>query len=710
MKKYSIVLKTGTRKSKLALIQSDNSCRFIEDLFPFLKFELIKYYTPGDRDKVTDLKTSSDDFFSKDLDESVLNNQIDCAIHSAKDLSYPVKDGLDWFWLPQREDPRDIIICSAPISKDNPVIGVSSERREKYALERWPNAELKPIRGNIEERIKQLDDGGYDVLIMAAAALNRLTLQHRISEYISLDDLPPPEGQGYIAVTFKKNNVIFNNIRKYFIKSVTFAGAGPGNPDLVTIGTLKALRNCTICLYDSLISIKLLEYLPKTAKAVFVGKRCGAHSIKQNQITQLIGDYSRQGHKVVRLKGGDPGIFGRLTEETEILNELELPYRVIPGISSINCATSATGLLLTRRDIARGFSVATCRQKNSKHFVPINKNELNEFTKIFLMSISFIPELTEHLIRTGLTKETPVSVVFNAGCVDEKIICSGLGKIVSDLKNIDKTRPGIIIVGKNSEKKYLFKNNGALSSQRILLTCSENIIEKAAERVLDYGGIPLLFSMIKLQPNLDIIPLLSTTIHSYDWLIITSPGSVYSLINILSKNYIDIRNIPKIIVCGKGTSDELKKYHIIADAVAENDFGSKGLLNIVERFVPHTSKILRLRSNLASKTITDTLLKKGYDINEIELYETINIKHDSIPFFDSVVFASSSAVHGFVKNFGIKKLMNKTAVVFGKPTEKALLSYTTNCTVIVNSSSTIKACIDLLSRQRIENCINTIYL
>ena len=315
MKKYSIVLKTGTRKSNLALIQSDNSCRFIENLFPFLKFELIKYFTPGDRDKITDLKTSSDDFFSKDLDESVLNNRIDCAIHSAKDLSYPVKDGLDWFWLPHREDSRDVIICTTPIPKNNPVVGVSSERRGKYALERWPNAELKPIRGNIEERIKQLDDGNYDVLVMAAAALNRLSLQDRISEYISPDDLPPPEGQGFIAVTFKKDNVLFNEIRKYFVKPVTFAGAGPGNPDLVSVGTAKALKKCTICLYDSLIPIKLLEYLPKTAKAVFVGKRNGAHSIKQNQITQLISDYSRQGAKVVRLKGGDPGIFGRLAKK-----------------------------------------------------------------------------------------------------------------------------------------------------------------------------------------------------------------------------------------------------------------------------------------------------------------------------------------------------------------------------------------------------------
>ena len=728
MKKYPIALKTGTRNSNLAVIQSHNACRCIERLFPFLKFELAEFSTPGDRDKITDLQTSSDDFFSKDLDDAILNNQIACAVHSAKDLPYPMKDGLDWFWLPWKEDARDVIVGNG---NNNPIIGVSSERREKYSLKRWPKAVIKPIRGNIEERLQQLDNGSYDILIMAAAALKRLNLQHRISEYIPVipktkwfsetykinedkisqitqkqkylqyNDITPPEGQGYIAVTFKANNRLFQNIRKYFVKPVVFAGAGPGNPELISIGAVKALSNCEICLYDSLISKKLLDYLPASAKSVFVGKRNGYHSIKQHQINQLISDYSRQGKKVVRLKGGDPGIFGRLTEETDILNKLELPYRIIPGISSINTAASTSGLLLTRRDVSRGFTVATCRLKNSKAFVPVSKEETNSLTKVFLMSVSFIPELTESLIETGAPKQTPISVIFNAGCIDEKIICSTLDKIVATLENIDKSGPGIILVGESSDKKYLFKNNGALSGHRVLLTCSENIIEKAAERVLDYGGIPILKPMIKLQTNHNIGSLLGSTINQYDWLIITSPGSVNCFMDIISKHSIDIRTIPKIIVCGKGTAEELGKYNLIADAVAKENYGTKGLLEIFDKNISLKSKVLRLKSNISSNTITETLLKKGYDIKETDLYETVGISYNSVWSFDSVVFASSSAVNGFIKNFGIDKLINKTVVVFGKPTEETLKNYNPDCTILVNSSSTITGCIDLISLNHI---------
>jgi len=705
MKKSSIVLKAGTRSSTLALIQSDQNRKRLENLFQFLTIDLVKFESPGDRDKIAELQTSSPDFFTKDLDNAVLENNIDCAIHSAKDLPYPVKQGLDWFWLPWMEDPRDVIIVRKGYDTNSPVIGVSSERRERYSVKRWPNAILKSIRGNIEERIKQLDDGLYDILIMAGAAINRLNLQHRILESIPPEEITPPEGQGFIALTFKENNPLFQNIRKYFSHSVVFAGAGPGSPDLASIGTLTALKNCDICLYDALLPIELLKFLPKSAKKVFVGKRNDKHSIKQPEITQLIVNLARQGKKVVRLKGGDPGIFGRLTEETDMLNMLNLPYRVIPGISSINAAATTTGLLLTRRNISRGFSVATCRQKNSKSFIPINTEELNEFTKVFLMSISFISELTEYLISTGIEKHTHISVIFNAGCVEQNIMCSTLSNIEKKLKNIDTSDPGLIIIGKNADKKYLFRHNGALSGHKILLTCSENITEKAATRVIDLGGIPICKPMISLNANSKVGSVLKKTIHKYDWIIITSPGSVRYFMEIISNESIDIRNIPKIMVCGTGTFEEFKKYNIIADAVAKNNYGSKGILDIIDEYFTKHSKILRLKSNLASTEITDTLSTNGYEINEMELYKNDEIKYYSVPLFDYVVFASSSAINTFINNFGSDKLANKTIVVFGKPTEKTLKSYNIKCTLIVNTSSTITGCIDLLALYNVKNMI-----
>ena len=170
MKDLEKALLTGARDSKLSLAQSRQNIARLKKIVPELTFELIPMSSPGDRDRQTDLRVSDPDFFSRDLDDAVLNKEIDCALHSAKDLPPVLRKGLDLLYLPWMEDQRDVLIY--PIDKtviDAPRIGVSSERREIYSLKKFPNGQLLNIRGNIENRIEQLDDGKYDVLIMAAA-------------------------------------------------------------------------------------------------------------------------------------------------------------------------------------------------------------------------------------------------------------------------------------------------------------------------------------------------------------------------------------------------------------------------------------------------------------------------------------------------------------------------------------------------------------
>ncbi len=227
------VLKAGTRSSKLAIIQAKNAISQLQCWYSDLKINIIPFSSPGDRDKTTDLRNSPSDFFTRDLDEAIRDGKIDFAIHSAKDLPEPMPEWLDWFWLPYNEDQRDCIVL--PIGKsladmpNNPVIGISSERRAEYCRRRFPSATQKAIRGTIEERLQQLDSGSFDAIIMASAALIRLGLSNRITEYIPLTDLPPPAGQGFLAITFKKDDALFQKIRTLFVKPVAFAGAGAGD-------------------------------------------------------------------------------------------------------------------------------------------------------------------------------------------------------------------------------------------------------------------------------------------------------------------------------------------------------------------------------------------------------------------------------------------------------------------------------------------------
>ena len=164
----------------------------------------------GDRDRVTDLRRSPPDFFTRELDDALLEGDIDLAVHSAKDLPDELREGLFAAWLPDREDPRDALVLRPGERIEElpsaPVIGVSSDRRAAWCARRFPRARLRSIRGNIEERLEQLDSGKYDAVVMAVAVLRRLGLADRITLPIPLEELPVPEMQGVLAVTFRADD------------------------------------------------------------------------------------------------------------------------------------------------------------------------------------------------------------------------------------------------------------------------------------------------------------------------------------------------------------------------------------------------------------------------------------------------------------------------------------------------------------------------
>ena len=358
--------KVGTRNSALSLAQTRDALAKIAKLLPFAEFEIVPFSSPGDRDQVTDLRVAPADFFSRDLDLALLAGDIDLALHSAKDLPEVMPSGIDWFHLPWREDSRDCWVFPSGANPEavlaaSPVVGVSSDRRLAYLEKYYPGAIAKPIRGAIPDRIAQLDSGAFDAIITAGAALKRLGMQSRISRWISPLELPPPESQGVLAITFRANDARVLRLRNHFVKSVRFVGAGVASASLCTLGGVEDIRAAEVCLYDDLMDDGLLNYLPEAALRIHVGKRCGAHSVRQPEISAMISAYARRGLRVVRLKGGDPGLFGRLAEEVEELERYSLPYLVRPGVSALSAATTGTGMLLTRRGVSRGFTVMTPR-------------------------------------------------------------------------------------------------------------------------------------------------------------------------------------------------------------------------------------------------------------------------------------------------------------------------------------------------------------
>jgi uroporphyrinogen III methyltransferase/synthase len=670
MTKSPTVLKAGTRPSSLAVTQSRNALDRIENMLEGIVFEMVPITSVGDTDRSTDLRESPPDFFTRELDDALRCNEVDFAVHSAKDLPEPMPEDIDWFWLPWREEPRDVLILAQGKTladlPENPVIGVSSDRREAYCTAKFPNGIQKTIRGNIEERIAQVDDGEFDIVIMAGAALNRLNLRDRITEWIPLDELEVPEGQGYLAVTFHEGDERLMALRSLFMRAVVFAGAGVSNRELCTLATLHALKDCDICLYDSLIDQSLLDELPPHAEAIDVGKRCGAHSKEQHETTRLICTCVRQGRKVVRLKGGDPGIFGRLAEETEALEQLGIPFRVIPGISALQSATTGTGMLLTRRDVSRGFVALTPRMHGGG-LARCDGDMKDRLPVIYYMSIKAIESVSRQMLEDGHAPATPAALVFNAGGEDEKVIRTTLGELPGHAPDHCIRQPGLIMVGDITA--YAYRTDlGALQGKKVLLTCSDAIQQKASDLVRDLGGQPVRFPLIKLKCRHN-TPL---PCADYDWLAVTSPSSVRAFMEIVETRKVDFRTIPKIMVCGRGTAAEFEAYGIRVDAQPETAFSAESLMALAGEITRPGEKILRVRSDKAGPDMANALRKTGAEVDDTVIYDNIRVNYEELPEFDVVFFASASAVESLIGQWSVEALSTKTTLVIGKPTAEAL--------------------------------------
>ena len=663
----------GARGSRLSLAQTRGAVEFLSREFPGTSYRVVPVETPGDRDLTTPIEKSAPDFFTRDLDEAVREGRIDFAVHSAKDLPETISDDLDWFWLPNREDPRDCWVMRSDMSPASArrrrglKIGISSERRKSYAQSCFPKAKLLPIRGAIDSRIQQLVDGKYDAVLMAMAGLNRLYPEGlpTVSIHpISLDELPPPEAQGILAVVFRAGDERLMALRQRFVKAVRFVSAGVGDAGLCTVAGQRdiSLLADTV-LYDDLMGSTLLPPLnlrtPLNPRLIHVGKRCGAHSMKQPEITRLICDEARKGRRVVRLKGGDAGLFGRLAEETDALAALKIPFLVRPGVSALTAATTGTGLLLTRRGESRGFTAFTPRSTGT------------ETPLVMFMATRMVEEEARNLLADGMSPETPCALVLDAAGPREEVRQATL----STVRNLVKDgRPGLFIVG--SVAVHQWPRNGEFGGRRVLLTCSEAIQEKSAVAVEDRGGKPIAWPLIRLVPRafpqfpIQTFPHSSIQTFPYAAIVLTSPSAV----RIFFETFVcDRRRLPAFYTCGAGTDAELRKYGVSSDVVPASDFSANGLIAEIRKMDLKGTRVLRLRSAKAGPAVAQALRKVGAKVDDVVLYDNeFCSPADHLPPFDDVFFASASAVESFLSQYGAAKLRGKGILVMGQPTRAAL--------------------------------------
>ena len=642
MSKQTLIV--GARDSKLSLLQAETALKQIQSQTG-LHFVLRAFSSPGDRDQTTDLRQSPGNFFTKDLDDALLSGEIDLAIHSAKDLPPEgLPPALDWFWLPWREDPRDALVMRRGIISPKR-IGISSGRRETWAAKRFPKAERVTLRGAIPARLQQLDEGKYDAIVIAAAALHRLEQAHRIDEYIPISELTPPPGQGVLAVTFRREDGLLRKLRNLYIKSVRFAGAGVGDGELCTIAALREIQAADCIIYDALMDASLLEEAGKLnpcVEKIYVGKRSGKHALKQEAITALIGEHVRRGQRVLRLKGGDPGLFGRLTEETTALAQDGIPFCVYPGVSALNTATTATGMLLTRRHEARGFQVATPRSQGK------------EMPHVWFMALGMAGE-----IARDYPPEMPYAIVYDAGTPAQTIVRGTAGELVQ-ASPLSVERPGLLLFG--AFTKNAFPQNGLLAGQKVWVTGSQSIVRKARLSIIDHGGIPVVQPLIRFEPLREVKIRPS---KGYNLLVVTSPTAAHFL---LKQMVSPIQFLPKkIAVTGPATAEALRSLNTEI-IMPERNFSAQGLLEALPRDLTGM-KILRIRSEEAGTFLAEELKKRGAKVKDLPLYRTVECPISVPPPHDVVFLASSSAARAWLTSDTDHE---RAVVAMGEPTAATL--------------------------------------
>lgn len=652
LKSPNDTIRVGSRNSRLALIQVQEVQDLLVQKGIDIAFDQHSYQTQGDVDKTTSLTDNTkDDFFTDTLDQALLNGEIDVAIHSAKDLPQTMRKGLEIFALTPSQDSSDSFVGKVSF-KDLAVgnkVGTSSFIRQDALRKLNPNIELIDIRGTIEERIELVNQGICDGIIVATIALKRLGLEDKITDIMPWEGAPC---QGQLAVMGRSEDIelknIFSNVdvRKSYGR-VLLVGAGPGNPDLLTIGGMKALKACDFVFYDYLVPKALLNYAPNAEK-VYVGKRKGDHTLSQVDLSRMLKEKAMEGKKVVRLKGGDPLIFGRGADEIVYLRSFHIDVGVIPGVSSATAIPSDLGIPLTARDLSSSVAFLSGHSKSegksADDFIDIPKVD----TLVFLMGLTKLDTILRSLRRAKWKDDTPIVIISKGTCSDERIIDGTLKNIRQLLEEVTLGPPALIVVGQTV--KYF--QNDLYKKEGILYTGTN---PKKYARL----GKVFHFPMVEIiENNLDeqIVSKLIADLDQYHLILITSRFAVRYFFNLLEQNKFPISDlkIKDFIVIGKDTADALREYDLEPALISEIET-SEGLLEeLTQKFDLKDKKILFPRSSLPNPYLKDELTKMGSQIDELPVYQNVRPAKKDLPTeaIDQILFTSPSTVRNFLHDYG----------------------------------------------------------
>jgi len=473
---------------------------------------------------------------------------------------------------------------------------------------------------------------------------------------------------------------------------VYLVGAGPGDAGLLTLRGAELLARADVVVYDALVNPELLRHAPKTAEIIYGGKRAKDHAIPQADLNQLLIAKARDGKTVVRLKGGDPYVFGRGGEEAEELADAGIPFEVVPGVSSFVAVPNYAGVPLTHRGFTSRITLVTGHEDPAKENSSIDWKQVaaTPGTKVVMMGTERMGEISRILIEQGMDPATPVAMVRWGTTGHQQSIAGTLKNIEAVAQREKIGPPTVAVIGevvKLREKLNWFERR-PLFGQRIVVTRAKEQAGQLAQRLQELGAEVLEVPTIKIEPPTrreDVVDAM-LELNSYDWLVFTSPNGVTNFFQYFFRQFHDMRDIggARLAAVGPATANKLKELHLQVDLMPDEALAA----NIAEAFSEFESienlKMCLLRAEVATPELPKALEALGAIVDDVACYRTVPETDDPTGAAaklqeqgaDWITFTSGSTVEHFHTRFDLPALVKKHPGIklasIGPETTKAL--------------------------------------
>lgn len=501
---------------------------------------------------------------------------------------------------------------------------------------------------------------------------------------------------------------------------VWLVGAGPGDVGLFTIKGRQVLEQAEVVVYDRLVGQGILAMVPETATCIDVGKRAGHHTMPQEEINQVLLREAGAGKKVVRLKGGDPFLFGRGGEELELLAEHGIPYEIVPGITSPIAVPAYNGIPVTHRDYCSSLHIITGHKRQDKKEekesytgdspdagpkvhdsqdirMGINFRALVETkgTLVFLMGVTALSDICGNLIEAGMEPDMPAAILQKGTTAGQKRIVSTVSELPREAERQGIKTPAIIVVGRvcSLADTFAWYEQLPLAGKKIVVTRPRELVSAMAEKLRRLGAEVLELPSIRtaaIEKNPELSQCLEQ-IHVYEWIGFTSQVGVRIFFDKMMEAGKDIRSLAgiKFAVIGAGTAQELSGRGIVADVMPDVYDGASMARAMAADGAMQGKKVLLPRAKAGSPEVVQILEEAGAVVEDVAIYDTmyehLELIDEKAEFesgnIDYAVFTSASTVRGFAKSTEGLDYARVHAVCIGRQTAAEAANYGMRCYV-----------------------------